>query len=62
MISLLQAIIDDPSPGPSVLPELDVKPAANGALSAAQHQQLKDDYWRVYDRENGGWGNVHKFI
>jgi len=62
MISMLQAIIDDPSPGASVRPELEVKPAAVGALTAAQRKQLADDYWHVYDRENGGWGNVHKFI
>jgi len=45
MVSLLQAIIDAPSPGPTVLPELDVKPASNGALGAAQHRQVQDDYW-----------------
>lgn len=62
MISLLQAIVDDPSPGPSVLPELEIKPAAAGTLTTAQRAQLNNDYWTVYDRENGGWGNVHKYI
>ena len=35
----------------SVRPELEVKPAAVGALTAAQRKQLADDYWHVYDRE-----------
>jgi uncharacterized protein len=33
-----------------------------GGLTSAQRQQLGDGFWRVYDRENSGWGNIHKFI
>lgn len=61
MISMLDAIVKDPSPGPSVLPEVEILPGSGG-LTAKQREQLRDDFWRVYDRENGGWGNVHKFI
>ncbi|MBT6276816.1 MAG: thioredoxin domain-containing protein [Chromatiales bacterium] len=62
MVSLLQAIIDDPSPGPSIVPEAGLVPARTGALSATQRRQLEDDFWRVYDSDNGGWGNVHKYL
>ncbi|MAP10559.1 MAG: hypothetical protein CMQ61_00715 [Gammaproteobacteria bacterium] len=54
MISMLDAIVKDPSPGPSVLPEVEILPASGG-LTAKQREQLRDDFWRVYDRENGGW-------
>ncbi len=62
MLSLLQAIIDDPSPGPSVVAQAEIEPADVGQLTGAQRQQLLNDYWKVYDADHGGWGNVHKFI
>jgi uncharacterized protein len=62
MLSMLQAIVDDPSPGPSVRAALKIVPGEPGQLSAAQREQLEGDYWRVYDPEFGGWGNVHKYL
>lgn len=62
MASMLQAIIDDPSPGPSVIARQPVRPSATPTLSDAQQQQLQDRYFDLYDAENGGWGFIHKFI
>jgi len=62
MASMLQAIIDDPSPGPSVTPEgehkypADVRP--DGALESAMRQRLLSGY----DRAGGGWGVAHKYL
>ncbi len=44
-----------------MLPEVDILPASGG-LTAKQREQLRDDFWRVSERENGGCSNVHKFI
>ena len=38
MASMLQAIIDDPTPGPSVLPEEEIVPASSASLSAESVQ------------------------
>jgi uncharacterized protein len=62
MASLLQAIIDDPTPGPSVLPEVEINPSENAFLHADQIKQLKELHLALYDMENGGWGNIHKLI
>ena len=62
MAFLLQAIIDDPSPGPSVLAKVSVTPSTNTYLSKAQRQHLRENYRAVYDQKHGGWGQVHKFI
>ncbi len=64
MIALLQAVIDDPSPGPSVLndPALNVRPSQHAYLKAGQRSKLLKTYRDVYDEKNGGWGDFHKFI
>ena len=62
MVSLLQAIIDDPSPGPSIRAARNVVPSETAYLSETQRAHLLDNYLSVYDSENGGWGNIHKFI
>lgn len=62
MTALLQAIVDDPSPGPSVAIEAKVVPAVSGALAAAQRTHLLENYFAVYDTEFAGWGDIHKFI
>jgi uncharacterized protein len=62
MASMLQAIIDDPSPGPSVTAEgahsypADARP--DDALESAMRQRLLSGY----DRANGGWGVEHKYL
>ena len=62
MAFLLQAIIDDPSPGPSVLAQAQITPSTTTYLSAAQRKLLRGNYLAVYDKKYGGWGQVHKFI
>ena len=61
MASLLQAIIDDPSPGPSVLPEPVVEPS-EGALGAELRAKTRELLVTSYDAKNHGWGTVHKFL
>ena len=62
MVSLLQAIIDDPSPGPSVAAVLSVTPSDTAFLNEQQRTHLLANYLSVYDSEHGGWGSIHKFI
>ena len=62
MASMLQAIIDDPSPGPSVTPEdslrypVDAHP--DDSAAAAMRLRLLSGY----DRADGGWGAEHKYL
>ncbi|MGQ0674125.1 MAG: thioredoxin domain-containing protein [Hyphomicrobium sp.] len=62
MASLLQAIIEDPTPGPSVEAETEIVPAEHPLLTRAQRDELAARGLESYDRENGGWGSIHKFI
>jgi len=62
MTSLLKAIIDDPSPGPSV-DRSTRAPAAGGVhLSRARLAALRKTYDEAYDSKYGGWGSGQKFI
>jgi len=62
MASMLQAIIDDPTPGPSVLPEEQIVPASTASLSPESVQALRARLLDAYDPKNLGWGTVHKFL
>ncbi len=62
MASMLQAIIDDPTPGPSVVPEEEIVPASSASLSAESAQALRARLVDAYDPKNLGWGTVHKFL
>ena len=62
MASMLQAIIDDPTPGPSVLPEEEIVPASSASLSAESVQGLRERLIDAYDPKHLGWGTVHKFL
>jgi len=62
MAGLLQAIVDDPSPGPSVQQEPLIEAAATGGLTPAQRDSLSKQFSTVYDTANGGWGDGFKFI
>jgi uncharacterized protein YyaL (SSP411 family) len=62
MASMLQAIIDDPTPGPSVLPEEQIVPASTTSLSAESVQALRARLLDAYDPKNLGWGTIHKFL
>jgi len=62
MASMLQAIIDDPSPGPSILPEAKLSPADQPFLSDLTNQRLRQRLIETYDSKNKGWGTVQKFL
>jgi len=62
MASLLQAIIDDPSPGPSVERVPPIKSTAGPELKKAQRSALLKSYAGFYDTAYGGWGSEHKLI
>jgi uncharacterized protein len=62
MASLLQAIIDDPSPGPSVRAAVVIAERGGSRLNSREHAALTRAYGQIYDVQHGGWGVVHKFI
>ncbi len=62
MASMLQAIIDDPTPGPSVLPEQKLSSSADAALTPDARQNLRNVLIETYDPKNKGWGTVQKFL
>jgi uncharacterized protein YyaL (SSP411 family) len=62
MASMLQAIIDDPTPGPSVREEARIDFPANPLLLAALRTRLEKDYLAGYDDKHGSWGFDQKFL
>jgi uncharacterized protein len=63
MASLLQAIIDDPTPGPSVeRAAAPVRTTGNTLLSDAQRAAFRKTYDEAYDTRYGGWGSGQKFL
>src|SRR5215475_9336693 len=62
MLSMLQAILADPTPGPSVRPEAKLELPANALLSDALRQRLNKDYRAGYDDKYGSWGMDQKFL
>ena len=62
MASMLQAIIDDPSPGPSVQPEPHLEIPGDALLGATLRQQLQKNYLEGYDSKNGSWGTDQKYL
>ena len=62
MVSMLQAIIDDPSPGPSVEPEPKLSYPANAALTASLRGELQNNFLAGYDQEHGSWGFRQKLL
>ena len=62
MASLLQAVIDDPTPGPSVSPEPVITAAAESALTKGQRTAMRSAFVRAYDNKLGGWGDTHKYL
>ena len=62
MAGLLQAIIDDPTPGPSVKAEPKINFAENPLLTAPAREAIKRDYNVQYDSKQGGWGFNDKFL
>ncbi|MBN8982644.1 MAG: thioredoxin domain-containing protein [Rhizobiales bacterium] len=62
MQALLKAVIDDPTPGPSVREAFEVKPSANVFLSKEVRQELTKTYNESYEDTLGGWGDAQKYI
>jgi uncharacterized protein len=62
MTSMLQAIIDDPSPGPSILPETKLSASDQPFLSGSETDRLRQRLVDSYDSINQGWGTVQKFL
>ena len=62
MASLLQAIVDDPSPGPSVQPELPWAPSARTRLGAGERRALERNFVAAFDGAHAGWGTLHKYL
>ena len=62
MASMLQAIIDDPSPGPSIVAEAPLEPNKDGDLTEAERTGLRQILHENYDPKNQGWGTVQKYL
>jgi hypothetical protein len=62
MVSLLEAVVLDPTPGPSARPEAAIQPAPGGTLTPALRQELAEILAARYDRERGGWGFAKKYL
>jgi uncharacterized protein len=63
MAALLEAIIEDPTPGPSVGAPAPLAAVAAGALvSQGQLAAFRKTYDEAYDPKYGGWGSGQKFL
>jgi uncharacterized protein YyaL (SSP411 family) len=62
MAALLQACIDDPTPGPSVEPEEKLVFENVTALTEDLRKRLLKSYVDEYDTKNKGWGFSHKYL
>jgi uncharacterized protein YyaL (SSP411 family) len=62
MQALLKAVIDDPSPGPSVGEAFEVKPSASAFLTREERATLIKNYDESYEDKIGGWGDSQKYI
>ncbi len=62
MSSMLQAIIDDPTPGPSIVPEEKIEFSANSVLPESLREKLEAKYHAGYDHKNGSWGFDQKYL
>lgn len=62
MSSMLQAIIDDPSPGPSVEKAASFQTAASAAIPSSLLRRVRSEYEGQYDESASGWGFGHKYL
>jgi uncharacterized protein YyaL (SSP411 family) len=62
MASILQAVIDDPSPGPSVVAEKEIHYATTPFLDPALLAAVKSEFEKQYDVEGKGWAFGHKYL
>lgn len=62
MASMLKAIIDDPSPGPSVQATARLTISASGVLGTPVRKRLEANYSSGYDTKHGSWGFDQKYL
>jgi len=62
MAGMLEAIIADPSPGPSVTREPPPRFPAGITLSRQLQKDLEQDFFDRYDAVHGSWGFSQKFL
>jgi len=62
MASMLQAIIDDPSPGPSVTNAAGIDSRSDENAPAPETAALQKQWLAGYDFKLGGWGHEQKFL
>ncbi|HVE82594.1 MAG TPA: DUF255 domain-containing protein [Myxococcales bacterium] len=62
MASLLEAVLADPTPGPSAEVEPDPEPARDAVLAPELRARWMARNDAAYDEEFGGWGNHHKLV
>ena len=62
MASILQAVIDDPSPGPSVKPDPAITYSATPTFSPALLAELKKTFKSQYDLPGQGWSFGLKYL
>ncbi len=62
MASMLQAIINDPTPGPSVEAEPKLEIPSSSLLNAALRTEVQKSYLDGYDKEQGSWGTTTKLL
>jgi uncharacterized protein YyaL (SSP411 family) len=62
MVRLLQACIDDPTPGPSVTEEPALKFSTDGALPADLLKEMQEALTIRYDKDQKGWHFSHKYL
>ena len=62
MARLLQAVVDDPTPGPSVTPEIPTGTATSAVFSPERRAGLRRQWLEGYDDKAGGWGFSHKLL
>jgi uncharacterized protein len=62
MLSILEAIVEDPTPGPSVVDEQPIAYASSSRIAPAVLAQVRRAYEAQYDKKAGGWGYSHKYL
>src|SRR6202451_4590403 len=62
MALMLQAIIEAPSPGPSVVAETPLIPSGDTALGSGRRDELRQILIDSYDTTNRGWGTGQKLL
>src|SRR5262245_22347551 len=62
MASLLGAVVDDPTPGPSAQADPAATPSAGIGITAELRRSLEDLLVERYDDAHGGWGFAKKFL